>query len=180
MLRSANMCFRRRFSSSKAFVWPIMAASIPPHFARHVLNIAPAHPVLPAQFRHGHPALCLTQHARYLGFGEAARRHRNLIVDPAERIPRSHPPDHGEDCRCRNPREKSGQLGRVPALPRSRVDCRMDRLTSFWTPSQADTPHTACHDGITLRLTPTAPPTTSLTDTGWTLRRPPACRSHTL
>jgi len=36
MLRSANMRFRRRFSSSRLFIWLIMDASMPPYFARHL------------------------------------------------------------------------------------------------------------------------------------------------
>ena len=40
MLRSANIRFSRRFSSSSAFIWLIMAASMPPGFARHLQNVA--------------------------------------------------------------------------------------------------------------------------------------------
>lgn len=36
MLRSANMRFSRLFSSSRAFIWLIMDASMPPNFARHL------------------------------------------------------------------------------------------------------------------------------------------------
>uniref|UniRef100_A4WQH4 Uncharacterized protein n=1 Tax=Cereibacter sphaeroides (strain ATCC 17025 / ATH 2.4.3) TaxID=349102 RepID=A4WQH4_CERS5 len=36
MLRSANMRFSRRFSSSSAFIWLIMDASMPPYLARHL------------------------------------------------------------------------------------------------------------------------------------------------
>ncbi|MBK5922544.1 hypothetical protein CCR90_01885 [Rhodovulum sulfidophilum] len=53
--------------------------------------------MLTAQLGHGHPALRLAQHAHDLGFGETALLHRNLLVHPAEKILRSHPPNHGED-----------------------------------------------------------------------------------
>lgn len=36
MLRSANMRFRRRFASSRDFIWLIMDASMPPYLARHL------------------------------------------------------------------------------------------------------------------------------------------------
>src|SRR5690606_4396284 len=36
MLRSANMRFSRRFSSSRDFIWLIIDASMPPYFERHL------------------------------------------------------------------------------------------------------------------------------------------------
>lgn len=36
MLKSAYIRFNRRFSSSRAFIWLIMEASMPPYFARHL------------------------------------------------------------------------------------------------------------------------------------------------
>ena len=40
MLKSANIFLCRRFSSSLAFVWAIIDASMPPYFARHFQNDA--------------------------------------------------------------------------------------------------------------------------------------------
>ena len=56
-----------------------------------------ADPMLAAQFGHGKPTLSLTQHGHDLGFSETCLLHRNLLVQLAEKILRSHPLNHGED-----------------------------------------------------------------------------------
>lgn len=61
MLRSVNMRYSRRFSSSKAFIWLIIDASMPPYLARHLINRGAADLMLAAQLRHRKPALRLSQ-----------------------------------------------------------------------------------------------------------------------
>src|SRR5690606_11911358 len=46
MLKSAYIRFNRRFSSSRAFIWLIIEASIPPYFARHLMGWTVPHPAV--------------------------------------------------------------------------------------------------------------------------------------
>ena len=109
MLRSANMRFSRRFSSSRVVrgsLGPVAftahSGSSWTHPCRHTRPATcetrrAADPVLAAQLGHGHPALRLAQHALDLGFGETALLHRNLLVHLAENFLPPHPLNHGED-----------------------------------------------------------------------------------
>ena len=137
MLISANIFFKRRFSSSNAFIWLIMDASVtrqgfalqkPERACRHTSPATykrtrslsafaaqkPAgqrhHPVLAAKLRHSHAPFGLAQNRQDLRVAVSACLHRNLLMRIAEKILLMNPVNRGGD--YREPVEqRGGHLG---------------------------------------------------------------------